>query len=88
MRRMRGNGAFVRVGACARSSPRPSRSPARAELDAEDVEIRVALGERQPEMEKLLADWVDRNTGTWNTAGLEAFAPLLAAEPRARSASR
>ena len=53
-------------------------SPAWAELDAEDVEIRVLLSEQQPEMEKLLADWVDRNTGTWNTAGLEAFAPLVA----------
>ncbi len=52
--------------------------PARAELDAEDVEIRVLLGEQQPEMEKLLADWVDQNTGTWNTAGLEAFAPRVA----------
>jgi len=53
--------------------------PARAELAAEDVEIRVLLSEQQPEMEKLLADWVDRNTGTWNTAGLDAFAPLVAA---------
>ncbi len=48
-------------------------------LEAEDVEIRVSLAERQPEMEALLADWVGRNTGTFNTAGLEAFAPLLAA---------
>ena len=55
----------------------PLALPARAELDAEDVEIRVLLGEQQPEMEKLLADWVDRNTGTWNTAALEAFAPLV-----------
>ncbi|MBM4337288.1 MAG: M20 family metallopeptidase, partial [Deltaproteobacteria bacterium] len=53
-------------------------APARAELDAEDVEIRVLLAEQQAEMETLLADWVDRNTGTWNTAGLEAFAPLVA----------
>jgi len=51
--------------------------PARAELQAEDLEIRVLLAEQQPEMEKLLADWVDRNTGSWNTAGLEAFAPLV-----------
>ena len=55
----------------------PAR-PSCAELDAEDVEIRVLLGDQQAEMEKLLADWVDRNTGTWNTAGLEAFAPLVA----------
>ena len=53
-------------------------APVRAELDAEDVEIRVLLAEQQAEMETLLADWVDRNTGTWNTAGLEAFAPLVA----------
>jgi len=53
-------------------------APARAELEAEDVEIRVLLAEQQPEMEKLLADWVDRNTGTWNTAGLEAFAAQIA----------
>lgn len=52
---------------------------ARGSLEAEDVEVRVALAERQPEMEALLADWVGRNTGTFNTAGLEAFAPLLAA---------
>ncbi|MGH7290829.1 MAG: M20/M25/M40 family metallo-hydrolase, partial [Myxococcota bacterium] len=52
--------------------------PARAQLAAEDLEIRVLLAEQQPEMEKLLADWVDRNTGTWNIAGLEAFAPLIA----------
>jgi glutamate carboxypeptidase len=53
---------------------------ARAELDAEDIELRVAIEERQPEMETTLADWVGRNTGTWNTPGLEAFAPLVAAE--------
>ena len=29
-----------------------------------------------------LGDWVARNTGTWNTAGLEAFAALLADELR------
>ena len=56
--------------------------PGRAELSAEDVELRVAIGERQPEMVERLADWVERNTGTWNTAGLEAFAPLLAEELR------
>jgi len=53
---------------------------ARAELAAEDVELRVSLGAQQAEMEQLLADWVGRNTGSWNTAGLEAFAPLLADE--------
>jgi glutamate carboxypeptidase len=34
-------------------------------------------------MEARLADWVGRNTGTWNAAGLEAFAALLAGELRA-----
>ena len=53
--------------------------PARAELDAEDVEIRVLLAEQQPEMEKLLASFVDQNTGTWNAVGLEAFAAPIAA---------
>ena len=38
-------------------------------------------------MEARLADWVGRNTGTWNAAGLEAFAALLAASS-ARSTSR
>src|SRR5258706_227708 len=55
-------------------------APAHAELDAEDVELRVAIEEQQPEMEATLADWVGRNTGTWNTPGLEAFAPLVGAE--------
>jgi len=53
---------------------------AHAGLDAEDVELRVAIEERQAEMETTLADWVGRNTGSWNTPGLEAFAPLVAAE--------
>jgi len=53
--------------------------PARAEFEAEDIEIRISLGEQQPEMEKLLAEWVDLNTGTWNTAGLEAYLQLVAA---------
>jgi glutamate carboxypeptidase len=55
-------------------------TPARAELSAEDVELRVSIAERQGEMVELLADWVGRNTGTWNTAGLEAFAALVAEE--------
>jgi len=53
---------------------------ARAQLDAEDLELRVAIEERQAELEAQLADWVGRNTGSWNTAGLEAFAPLIGAE--------
>src|SRR5258707_4170991 len=55
-------------------------APAHAELDAEDVELRVAIEEQQPEMEATLADWAGRNTSTWNTPGLEAFAPLVEAE--------
>lgn len=74
---MRGN-ALLGIAALALAALLAGAVPARAELDAEDVEIRVLLGEQQPEMEKLLADWVDRNTGSWNTAGLEAFAPLVA----------
>ena len=54
--------------------------PARAQLDAEDLELRVGIEARQAELEAQLADWVGRNTGSWNTAGLEAFAPLLGAE--------
>jgi glutamate carboxypeptidase len=53
---------------------------ARAQLAAEDLELRVALAGQQAEMEELAADWVGRNTGTWNTAGLEAFAQLWADE--------
>jgi len=60
------------IFACARS--------ASAQLDAEDVELRVAIEDRQADMEALLADWVGRNTGSWNVAGLEAFAPLVGAE--------
>jgi len=61
----------------------PARPGAADELlSAGDVELRVAIGERQSEMVERLADWVERNTGTWNTAGLEAFAPLLADELR------
>ena len=54
--------------------------PARADFEAEDIEIRISLGEQQPEMEKLLIEWVDLNTGTWNTAGLESFVPLVGAK--------
>ena len=67
-----------RIGALALAALLAAPAPARAELDAEDVDIRVLLAEQQAEMETLLADWVDRNTGTWNTAGLEAFVLLSA----------
>ena len=75
MRAMWGK-AFFAIGLLALNGLLAAR--AWAELDAEDVEIRVLLGEQQPEMEKLLAAWVDQNTGTWNSVGLEAFAPQVA----------
>jgi glutamate carboxypeptidase len=49
-------------------------APARAELAAEEVELKVAVGSQCPEMTGLLKQWVERNTGSWNLAGLEAFA--------------
>jgi glutamate carboxypeptidase len=51
--------------------------PAVAELEAEEVELKVALESQCPDMTELLADWVERNTGSWNLAGLEAFAQDL-----------
>jgi glutamate carboxypeptidase len=57
-----------------------SAGAARAQLAAEELELRVAIEARQAELEAQLADWVGRNTGSWNTAGLEAFAPIVGAE--------
>ncbi len=74
----RGAVAKLLLGSLALATAAPA--PAPSALGPEDVEMRVALEERQPEMEAQLADWVARNTGSWNTAGLEAFAPLVAAE--------
>lgn len=90
MAAMRAERAFVRVAgaltalaAAAIVASSLAAAPPREVLDAEDVELRVAIAARQPELEARLADWVDRNTGTWNAAGLEAFAAILAAELRA-----
>jgi glutamate carboxypeptidase len=52
--------------------------PAAAEgLDAEEIELKVLIGERREEMVRTLAAWVDVNTGSLNRAGLDAFARLL-----------
>jgi glutamate carboxypeptidase len=73
-----GAAGILRLGAIA-ALVLASRTTA-GELDADDLELRVAIEARQPELEARLADWVGRNTGSWNTAGLEAFAPLIGAE--------
>jgi glutamate carboxypeptidase len=81
---MRAERAFVRVaGAFAALAAATATFAEPPPLDAEDLALRAALAARQPAMEARLADWVGRNTGTWNAEGLEAFAPLLAAELRA-----
>ena len=71
-------GAFAALAAAAVFAAEPA-----APLDSGDLALRAALGARQASMEARLADWVGRNTGTWNAAGLDAFAALLAAELRA-----
>ena len=48
-----------------------------AKLDAEEIEIKVALAAAAPEMFRTLERWVALNTGTWNLEGLERFARLL-----------
>jgi glutamate carboxypeptidase len=53
---------------------------ARAELSPEEDELREWLAERQPAMVELLRGWVEANTGSTHTAGLERFAALLPAE--------
>src|SRR5262245_31281770 len=88
MAAMRVERAFVRVaGALAALAAALLPAIARADappapIAAEDLAMRRALAARQPEMESRLRGWVDRNTGTWNTPGLEAFAALLADELR------
>lgn len=52
-------------------------APVRAELSAEHIELKVALGGRQPQMEQILERWVSVNTGSWNREGLARFAGLL-----------
>jgi glutamate carboxypeptidase len=49
-------------------------APALAELAAEEVELKVAVESQCPDMTGLLKQWVELNTGSWNLAGLEAFA--------------
>jgi glutamate carboxypeptidase len=51
----------------------------RAALSAEEIELKVAIEERREEMQARLAEWVDRNTGSFNEQGLRAFAAELAA---------
>src|SRR5262245_50872036 len=82
---MRAERAFVRVAGAfaALAAAAVSAAEATNPLDSADLALRSALAARQASMEARLADWVGRNTGTWNTAGLEAFAELLAAELRA-----
>jgi glutamate carboxypeptidase len=85
MAAMRAERAFVRVAgafAALAAIAIAAGSEAAAPLDAAELALRAGLAGRQGEMEARLADWVDRNTGTWNTAGLEAFAALLADELR------
>ena len=54
-------------------------SSARAKLLAEEIELKVVLDTRAPEMVETLERWVELNTGTWNREGLERFAKLFSA---------
>ena len=74
--RVAGALAALAAAAVAARRARPSSTPRTSSCAPRSAE-------RQPDMEARLADWVGRNTGTWNAAGLEAFAPLVAAELRA-----
>ena len=53
--------------------------PSRPQLSADEVELRVATAERQPEMERTLERWVAINTGSFNLAGLRSLATELGA---------
>jgi glutamate carboxypeptidase len=53
---------------------------ARAALDAEEIELRVAIEGWRAEMVERLRAWVERNTGSENLPGLQRFAALLPAE--------
>ena len=55
-----------------------SASSARGTLEAEEVELKVALEIRAPEMVEMLRRWVAINSGSFNREGLERFAQLLA----------
>ena len=52
----------------------------RAQLSAEDIELKVTIYDQQEEMVASLESWVEHNTGSWNREGLEQMADLLAAE--------
>ena len=54
--------------------------PARGDLDEPERSLRDRVYERRPAMVETLKRWVDINTGTWNTDGLERFASILGAE--------
>ena len=61
------------------ATPQPATAAdAAVGLDAEEIELKVLIGERRDEMARTLARWVDVNTGSWNGPGLDAFARLLA----------
>jgi len=53
-------------------------TPGPAELDAEEIELKVAIEERAGVMSATLEEWVAMNTGSWNLPGLEAFSRLPA----------
>jgi len=47
-------------------------------LSPDDEAARERLYSASPNMVQRTRDWSDINTGSWNTAGLKAFAPMLA----------
>jgi glutamate carboxypeptidase len=53
---------------------------AQAQLSADEIELRVLIEERQPELERTLENWVNQNTGSFNLEGLRGFAAVLQAE--------
>src|SRR5262245_57157398 len=84
MAEMRAERAFVRFAALATAAlALAAADPPPTALAPADLALRTTLTARQAEMEARLASWVGRNTGTWNAAGLAAFAALLAEELRA-----
>lgn len=54
-----------------------------AALTAEELELKVVLEQRRGAMEATLQEWVDANTGSYNLAGLQKFAALLASRLKA-----
>jgi len=61
-----------------------SSARAQSALDAEEIELRVVIEERQRELEAKLEDWVNQNTGSFHLEGLRRFAETLAEEFRER----